>query len=145
MTPNTKTKNLLIWGAALLLALFLAFVGSWVEQASTIPEDQAINWRRVWIDVAKSLLTLAPVVAAGLNLPRLGKEQVATMVNELGKDEALHRLETPVTDEKIAKILLPHIDITLLARRILDENRSRQLAERFPNGPISEKISQPIP
>jgi len=152
MTPNTKTKNLLIWGAALLLSLFLAFVGSWVEQASTIPAEQPINWRSVWIDVGKALLAIAPVVAAGFNLPRFGREEVSSRVSNLGKEEAIARLDTPPIDSvqpttpaELANAVIPHINIDALANAVINENRRRQLVERFPNGPISEKINQQIP
>lgn len=143
MTPKTKIENLLIWVAAVFLALLLSFLGSWVEQASSIPPEQSINWRSIWIDVVQSLLYLAPIVGAGLGLPRLGKEQIASMVSDLGKEEAVARLETPVlTPEEVRNTIVggTNIDLNALAVEILLENRKQEIAKRFPNGPIPEQI-----
>lgn len=153
MTPKTKTENLIAWAASIVAALLVAFLSSLVLQASSIPEDQPISWRPIWISVASTAISLIPVVVAGLGLPTFGKEYISSLTSNLGKEEAIARLETPavdsvtpVTPEELSIAVIPHINLDVLATKILEErDRRESLARQFPNGPLPTTINESIP
>lgn len=90
MTPKTINQNLLLWSAALGVSVVLAFL---TGVATHWPEGGSIDWRGVTLDVVQVLLSVIPVVAAGIGLPRLGKEGIASLVNEVGAPQAKAALE----------------------------------------------------
>ncbi len=90
MTPATRTQNLLLWGGALAVSVVVAFLSG---VATHWPEGGPIDWRGVALDVIQVALSVIPIVAAGLGLPRLGKEGVATLVSEVGTRQATAVLE----------------------------------------------------
>lgn len=114
MTPDTTTKNLALWGAALAVSVLLAFLSG---VATHWPENGPIDWRGVMLDVIQVIVSTLPIVAAGLGLPRLGKEAVASLTSKVGKDNAVAVLEmeadrqdgipTPrrFTDEEIGELV----------------------------------------
>lgn len=90
MTPKTTTQNLMLWGAAFGLAVLLSALSG---IATHWPEGGSVDWRGVTLDVIQTILTTAPLVAAGFGLPRLGKESIAALVSDIGKDRAQDALE----------------------------------------------------
>ena len=118
MLPKTQTENAIFWLAAFVLSFFIAFLTSWLEQATTIPEDAPILWRPIFIDLASWLVTSLPIAAAGLLGPKFGREEVSARVSELGKKEAIMRLDTPmeVLDTR-------GIDYGVLADEVLKRKR----------------------
>lgn len=97
MTPATTTQNLLLWGAALGLAVLLSFLSG---VATHWPEGGAIDWRGVALDVIQTILTTAPLVAAGFGLPRIGKEPIAALVSQVGPGPAQAALENEATRQE---------------------------------------------
>ena len=89
MTPKTTTQNLMLWGAAFLLAVLLSLLSG---IATHWPAGGSIDWRGVALDVIQTILTTAPLVAAGLGLPRLGKEGVAALSSRVGTPAAIAAL-----------------------------------------------------
>ncbi len=81
MTPKTTAQNLLLWGAALGVSLILSLL---YGIALHWPEGGTVDWRSVWMGVIQTALTEIPIVAAGLGLPRLGKEPIAALSSEVG-------------------------------------------------------------
>ena len=57
MTPQTTAQNLLLWGAALALAVLLSFLSG---IATHWPDGGQIDWRGVALDVIQTILTTAP-------------------------------------------------------------------------------------
>lgn len=118
MKPKTKTQNLLLWLAAFLLAVLLSFLAA---LASQLPGDTPINWREVALDVINTIVSIAPVVAAGLGLPRLGGEIRANLVDEIGKEKA-----TIVLEQMAETGRAPNIDYGMLADEILKRRYVQQ-------------------
>lgn len=85
MTPKTTAQNIAYWIGALALTTVLALL---TGIATHWPEGGSIDWRGVWLDVIQVLLSTLPVVAAGLGLPRLGREQIARTVSDIGPKRA---------------------------------------------------------
>lgn len=83
--PKTTAQNIVYWVGALALTVVLALL---TGIATHWPEGGPIDWRGVWLDVIQVLLSTLPVVAAGLGLPRLGRERVARAVSEVGPQRA---------------------------------------------------------
>lgn len=94
MTPKTLTQNLLLWGAALALAVLLSFLSG---IAAHWPEGGSVDWRNVLLGVIQTILTTAPIVAAGFGLPRLGRESLSALVSEVGPSVAKATLEDEAT------------------------------------------------
>jgi hypothetical protein len=90
VTPATTTQNLLLWGIALALAILLSFLSG---VATHWPENGPIDMRGVLLDVIQTILTTVPLVAAGLGLPRLGREDISSLVSDVGKGQAKAVLE----------------------------------------------------
>lgn len=90
MTPKTTRQNLLYWAGALGVAVLLSFLGGLAQHW---PEGGDVDWRGVVLDVAATLAATVPLVAAGLGLPRLGKEGLAGLVSEVGVGQAKAVLE----------------------------------------------------
>lgn len=127
MTPRTTAQNLLLWGAALAVSVLLSFLSG---LATHWPESGIIDWRGVWLDVIQTVLTTAPIVAAGLGLPRLGKEQVATLVSQVGAGPAKAALEVEAIRQAAGTI----DPATPEGRAALDaEYREEREAERTAN------------
>lgn len=134
MTPSTTQQNLALWGGALAVSLVLAFLSG---VATHWPEAGPIDWRGVALDCIQVLLSELPIVAAGLGLPRLGKETVAALTSKVGTSNAVAVLSeerdrqagipvpSPLTDADLHHIA-QSIDIGALADRVLAENESRQ-------------------
>jgi hypothetical protein len=135
MTPKTTTQNLLLWAAAFALAIVLSFLGALAEQ---LPGDAPINWRIVLLNVVQTILSTAPIIAAGFGLPRLGKEPIAALVHEVGAGPAKSALEveavkqatgvnTTLTDadvERVTDELLRRRDLATAAA--LDDERQAE-------------------
>lgn len=126
MTPSTKTQNLALWGAALGVSVLLAFLSG---IATHWPEQGSIDWRGVVLDVIQVLLSVIPVAAAGLGLPRLGKEGVASLVSEVGKEQAIAALEI----EADRQAGIPSTVITVEQRAMILSDLKRELT-RDPEG-----------
>lgn len=90
MLPKTITQNLLLWGAAFAIAVLLSALASIAENW---PAGAGIDWRAVCLDVIKTILTTVPIIAAGFGLPRLGREPISALVNEVGAPQAKAALE----------------------------------------------------
>lgn len=105
------------WLFAIIFSVILSFLTSLAAQLST---TESINWRTIILDVLNNILAMAPLVAAGLGLPRLGKEHIASMVSNLGADEAEYRLKISPS------VSSEQIDLDELAKRILEENERRK-------------------
>lgn len=90
LIPQNKTQTVLMWLLALLGAITLAFLSSLAQQ---LPGSEPINWRTIALDVINVIISSAPFVAAGLGLPRLGAENRARLINEIGADRAVDVLE----------------------------------------------------
>jgi hypothetical protein len=105
VNPETKTQNLLLWGAALGIALLLSFVSGVMTHW---PEAGGIDWRGVWLDVGQTVVTVVPIVAAGLGLPRLGREDISALVSQVGRGTAKAALEVAAT-RQVADDPLPPI------------------------------------
>lgn len=99
LMPKSPSQNLITWFAVLLIYLTLSFLSTVSIQLSNTPDNEPLNWRPIIINIANDLVTIIPVVAAGLGLPALGKEQV--------------------------KFPTAGVDLDDLARRILDEKERR--------------------
>lgn len=117
LTPKTTKQNLLYWAAAISFALLISFTTALVQELNVITIDDSIRWRVILLSVLEDILNMAPLVAAGLGLPRLGKEHIASKVSQLGTTEAEARLYEDYS----------HINLDELAKRILDENNRRQM------------------
>jgi hypothetical protein len=77
LSPKNKTQNLLLWLGAVTVAVLLSFLSALVTQ---LPGQAPINWREIVLAVCNTLISIIPVVAAGLGLPKLGSEQPQTRV-----------------------------------------------------------------
>lgn len=99
MTPRTTGQNIVLWIGALLITTFLALLSG---IATHWPEGGLIDWRGVWLDVIQVLLSAVPLVAAGLGLPRLGREGVASLVSEVGPRRAQAILQDNVPRRKVS-------------------------------------------
>lgn len=130
MTPKTTQANLAYWAAALAGAVLLAFLTSITVNW---PEDGSVDWRSVTLDVVQTLVTILPVVLAGLGLPRLGKEGVAALVNEVGTEQAKAALEVEAIKQETGVSgpvrRLSDEDVDRLARRGLELMREEAVAE----------------
>ncbi len=124
MTPQTTNQNLLVWAGALALAVLLSFLSG---VATHWPEDGGIDWRGVTLDVIQTILTTAPLVAAGLGLPRLGKEGIASLVSEVGAGQAKAVLEVEAIRQQTG-VHGPTADDAI-------QDRAEELRREFPNGP----------
>lgn len=91
--PKTTRESQILWLSGFAISLLLAFLAAWLKQANTIPVDEPIVWRLVFIDVIGWVLTASPIAGLGLTLPKYGREEVSARVSELGKKEALSRLD----------------------------------------------------
>lgn len=128
MTPKNKTENLLLWGAALGLAVVLSFLSALAQQ---LPGEAPINWRVIWLAVISTILTTAPLVAAGFGLPRIGKEEVAGLVSAVGTENAKAALADEADRQAgVTPPALTDTDIGRLAERVLAENEARQMAAK---------------
>lgn len=140
MTPKTPTQNLLLWGAALLAAIVLAFLGG---IAAHWPENGSIDWRGVILDTIRSILTASPFVLAGLGLPMLGKENIAALVHEIGPGPAQAALEveavkqatgiTGLAPEQVADI------VAAVKAEMVRDPEGRLAAPRVPADPLVSK------
>lgn len=127
MTPQNKTQNLMLWAAALGVAILLSFLGALAQQ---LPGDDPIRWRQVWLNVIQTILTTAPIVAAGFGLPRLGKEGVASLVSEVGTENAKAALEGEADRQAGAGApALSDEDIDRLAHRGIELMREQRVTE----------------
>jgi hypothetical protein len=90
VTPSTTTTNLLLWAGAMAGAIILSALSA---IATHWPSGGAIDWRSVTLDVIQTILSTAPLLAAGLGLPRLGHEPVAALVSQVGTAQAQAALE----------------------------------------------------
>lgn len=131
MTPKNKTENLLIWGAALGVAVLLSFLSG----IATHWPDTGIDWRGVFLDVIQTILTTAPIVAAGLGLPRIGKEGVASLVSEVGTEKAkdVLAIEAIKQDTGVTTTMTDR-DIERITDRLLAENETRRMVAREGRG-----------
>lgn len=127
-TPKTKTQNASLWVGALLLSLVVAAVASIMKQ----PMTEDINWRIVFNDIGTVFISLSPVLAAGLNLPRLGGEERAALANELGHKKAEKVLKDAVQSNGQAR---PQVDLDELAKKIIEQNKREQQRIRQQNPP----------
>lgn len=136
-TPKNKTQNASLWIGALLLSLVVAAVASIMKQ----PMSSDINWRIVFNDIGTVFISLSPVLAAGLGLPRLGGEERAALANELGHKKAEEVLKDAVHSDGQPK---PDVDLDKLAKKILDLNKKEQERIRKQNPPGFHGVD-PIP
>jgi hypothetical protein len=90
VTPSTTAQNLVLWGAAFMGAVILSALSA---IATHWPAGGPIDWRAVVLDVIQTILSTAPLLAAGLGLPRLGHEPVAALVSQVGTTQAQAALE----------------------------------------------------
>lgn len=131
MTPTSTRQSLLIWSGALALSVLLSFLSG---IATHWPEGGPIDWRGVMLDVIQTVLSVAPVVAAGIGLPQFGKEAVTSLVKQIGTDKATDvlaveaiRQDTGVVSTPIESTLSDE-DIGRLADRLVAEYQARQIA-----------------
>jgi hypothetical protein len=98
MTPSTTMQNLVLWGAAFMGAVILSALSA---VATHWPVNGSIDWRGVTLDVIQTILSTAPLVVAGLGLPRLGHEPVAALVSQVGTANAQAALETEAVKQAV--------------------------------------------
>lgn len=118
MTPKTLNQNLLLWAAAFALAVLLSFLSG---IATHWPKGEGIDWQGVWLDVIQTILTTAPIIAAGWGLPRLGKEEVAVLSSAVGHDAAVDALQTARIQQAVSgdpTVPLPPMILTQVADEI---------------------------
>jgi hypothetical protein len=126
MTPETRTQNLILWGIALAVAVLLSFLSG---IATHWPRSGEIDWQGVVLDVIQTVLTTVPLVAAGLGLPRLGKEDIAVLGSAVGHDAAVDALQTARIQQAVSgdpSVPLPPMIVTQVA----DEIERRMKLER---------------
>jgi hypothetical protein len=116
MIPKTTTQNILLWLGALTLAVALALISS---VADHWPEGGAIDWRLVYQDVSRTIVSLSPIVAAGLGLPALGKEAQAFLAHQVGQPTATAALEQAATVQATSDAPTPEA-ADILADRIYE-------------------------
>lgn len=121
MTPSTLTANLSLWAAAFAGAIALSALAS---VARHWPEGAGVDWRAVTLDVIATILTTAPLVAAGLGLPRLGHEPVAALVSHIGKANAQAALEVEAVKQETGIRALP---LTTEQRRLIVSDLKAEL------------------
>lgn len=114
MTPATTRQNLLLWAGALAVSVLLAFL---TGIATHWPEGGTIDWRGVCLDVIQVLLSVIPIVAAGLGLPRIGKEPIAALVSEVGTNQAKAALEVEAIKQQMDMSAPPDVSQESPARR----------------------------
>ena len=85
LIPTNKYQTLLLWVAAFIVAIMLSFLTALSKQLSG---TDPINWRPVFLDVIDTVITVIPIIAAGLGLPRLGKETLNNLVTQVGDKKA---------------------------------------------------------
>lgn len=130
MTPKTTSQNLLYWAGALAVAVLLSFLSG---IATHWPESGSIDWRGVVLDVVQTLLTTVPLVAAGFGLPRLGKEEVASLTSQVGTANATAALQDEAARQQgNDPAPLSDADIGRLADAVL-KKRSAELQQRYPH------------
>jgi len=143
LTPKTTTQNLLLYGVALLVSIFLAFLASLAKQlAGTDP----INWRPILLDVITVIGAEVPFVVAALGLPNIGSEARALLTKRIGTDAATDALQTVALNKDNIAVVTPttvankidpidiadKVDLDALAAAILDEKQRRENVSNQP-------------
>jgi thiamine transporter ThiT len=122
VTPKTTQQNLLYWAGALALAVVLSFLSA---IAINWPAGGSVDWRAVALAVIATVVSLSPIVAAGLGLPMLGKEQQAYLSHQVGQTAATAALEQAAVGQVTTAAVTPDQVAVLVA----DELERRMKAE----------------
>lgn len=146
MTPHNTTQNLLLWAIALVVSVIVAFLTSLNQQLGGTDD---INWRPILSDVIKTLLVAIPVVAAGFGLPRIGHEEQAALVSELGKDRATEALQYAARGEiqpntSVVEILGRSIDAEILAEEMIKVLERKSVEAEKQSQQVSNTIREGI-
>jgi hypothetical protein len=83
-----------------------------------------MDWRAVVLDVIQTVLSTAPLLAAGLGLPRLGHEPVAALVSQVGTTQAQAALEVEAVKQATGHRAAP---LTAEQRRMIVDDLEARL------------------
>lgn len=140
--PKNKQQATYYWIGFGVYTVVVLFLTSWLKQATLVPDDEPIRWRLVLMDIASGILAIAPVVGAAFKFPKFGREEVSSIVTEIGVEEAKARLQNPIS-ETTASLEAAGVNLQELAKEIINQNElaRRERVRRFKNGEIPEKGS----